>query len=81
MLPPQTNFYRAFTDPSGGSDDSFALAISHKANDWIIIDAIREARRHSCPVPRWHAPGPAPAPRRMATSDLVGDATTSGRSF
>ena len=26
---PANNFYRAFTDPSGGSDDSFALAISH----------------------------------------------------
>ena len=31
-------------DPSGGSDDSFALAISHKSEDRIIIDAIREAR-------------------------------------
>ena len=44
MLPAATNFYRAFTDPSGGSDDSFALAISHKSEDRIIIDAIREAR-------------------------------------
>ena len=44
MLPAASNFYRAFTDPSGGSDDSFALAISHKSNDRIIIDAIREAR-------------------------------------
>ena len=35
---------RAFTDPSGGSDDSFALAISHKSEDRIVIDAIREAR-------------------------------------
>src|SRR5258707_9295562 len=44
MLPAANNFYRAFTDPSGGSDDSFALAISHKSKDQIIIDAIREAR-------------------------------------
>ena len=44
MLPAASNFYRAFTDPSGGSDDSFALAISHKSKDRIIIDAIREAR-------------------------------------
>jgi hypothetical protein len=44
MLPAASNFYRAFTDPSGGSDDGFALAISHKSNDRIIIDAIREAR-------------------------------------
>src|SRR6478736_3353801 len=44
MLPAANNFYRAFTDPSGGSDDSFALAISHKSEDRIIIDAIREVR-------------------------------------
>src|SRR5258708_5153133 len=44
MLPAANNYYRAFTDPSGGSDDSFALAISHKSKDRIIIDAIREAR-------------------------------------
>ena len=31
MLPAANNFYRAFTDPSGGSDDSFALTISHKS--------------------------------------------------
>ena len=35
MLPAANNFYRAFTDPSGGSDDSFALAISHKSKDCI----------------------------------------------
>jgi hypothetical protein len=44
MLPAASNFYRAFTDPSGGSDDSFALAISHKSEDRIIIDAVREVR-------------------------------------
>jgi hypothetical protein len=44
MLPAANNFYRAFTDPSGGSDDSFALPISHKSEDRTIIDAIREAR-------------------------------------
>ena len=44
MLPAASNFYRAFTDPSGGSDDSFALAIAHKSKDRIIIDAIREVR-------------------------------------
>ena len=44
MLPAADNFYRAFTDPNGGSDDSFAMAISHKSKDRIIIDAIREVR-------------------------------------
>ena len=43
-LPAANNFYRAFTDPSGGSNDSFALAISHKSKERIIIDAIREVR-------------------------------------
>jgi hypothetical protein len=37
MLPAANNFYRAFTDPSCGSDDSFALAISHKSEDQIIV--------------------------------------------
>ena len=39
---------RAITELSliraGGSDDSFALAISHKSKDRIIIDAVRETR-------------------------------------
>jgi hypothetical protein len=36
--------YRAFVDPSGGSEDSFTLAISHRdrRNDLVVIDAIRE---------------------------------------
>ena len=36
--------YRAFTDPSGGSADSFTLAISHRdrANDLVVIDTVRE---------------------------------------
>jgi hypothetical protein len=38
--------YEAFTDPSGGSSDSFTLAIGHKdlATKVLIIDAIREAK-------------------------------------
>lgn len=36
--------YRAFVDPSGGSEDSFTLAISHRdhRNDLVVIDAVRE---------------------------------------
>jgi hypothetical protein len=36
--------YRAFVDPSGGSEDSFTLAISHRdrKNDLVVIDAVRE---------------------------------------
>jgi hypothetical protein len=36
--------YSAFVDPSGGSSDSFTLAISHKESERIIIDAIRDVR-------------------------------------
>jgi hypothetical protein len=40
------NSYMAFCDPSGGSKDSFTLAIAHLdySNDTVIIDALREAR-------------------------------------
>lgn len=36
--------YRAFVDPSGGSEDSFTLAISHRdfRNNCVVIDAVRE---------------------------------------
>jgi hypothetical protein len=36
--------YKAFCDPSGGSADSFTLAISHKDGDVVVIDAVREMR-------------------------------------
>jgi hypothetical protein len=36
--------YSAFTDPSGGSADSFTMAISHREGDRIFIDAIREVQ-------------------------------------
>jgi hypothetical protein len=38
--------YYAFVDPSGGSSDSFTLAISHheRSGDVVVIDAIRERR-------------------------------------
>jgi hypothetical protein len=34
--------YSAFVDPSGGSADSFTMAISHREGERIFIDAIRE---------------------------------------
>jgi len=44
-MAPLTKYrYSAFTDPSGGSSDSFTLAISHREGDRIFIDAIREVR-------------------------------------
>jgi hypothetical protein len=36
--------YVAFVDPSGGSADSMTLAIAHKENDVVILDAVRERR-------------------------------------
>ena len=36
--------YVAFTDPSGGSADSFTLAIAHRDADSLILDCIREVK-------------------------------------
>lgn len=36
--------YFAFVDPSGGSQDSMTLAICHRENDRVVLDAIRERR-------------------------------------
>jgi hypothetical protein len=36
--------YSAFVDPSGGSADSMSLAIGHRQDDVIVIDAVRERR-------------------------------------
>ncbi len=35
--------YYGFTDPSGGSQDSFTLGIAHREGE-VAVDAIREAR-------------------------------------
>jgi hypothetical protein len=36
--------YVAFVDPSGGSADSFTIAIGHKQESVAVIDCIREVR-------------------------------------
>jgi len=36
--------YAAFTDPSGGSADSFTLAITHADGDRVILDCVRETK-------------------------------------
>jgi len=45
-VPPQAGVqYHAFCDPSGGSVDSFALAIGHQEADGILVlDCVREKR-------------------------------------
>lgn len=44
MAPLGTHRYSAFVDPSGGSADSFTMAVSHKDGERIVIDATREVR-------------------------------------
>ena len=36
--------YSAFVDPSGGSADAMTLAIGHRQDDVVMIDAVRERR-------------------------------------
>ena len=36
--------YVGFVDPSGGSSDSFTLAVAHKENELGVLDALREVR-------------------------------------
>jgi hypothetical protein len=44
MAPLNGKHYSAFVDPSGGSSDSFTLAIGHREEARVAIDAIREVR-------------------------------------
>jgi hypothetical protein len=39
-----TTRYSAFVDPSGGSHDSFTIAVAHKDGHLAILDCIREVR-------------------------------------
>jgi hypothetical protein len=44
-IPPMAKTsYRAFTDPSDGSADSFTLSICHKDGERAVVDLIRETR-------------------------------------
>jgi len=36
--------YYAFVDPSGGSADSMSLAIGHREDDIVVVDALREIK-------------------------------------
>jgi hypothetical protein len=44
MAPLAQHRYSAFCDPSGGSADSFSMAISHADGQRVIIDATREVK-------------------------------------
>lgn len=44
-LPPMPGVrYAAFVDPSGGSQDSFTLAVAHSERGVAVLDAVRERR-------------------------------------
>jgi hypothetical protein len=36
--------YFAFVDPSGGSQDSMTLAVAHRAEEIVVLDAVRERK-------------------------------------
>lgn len=42
--PQNRHSYAGFCDPSGGSSDSFTLAVAHKDADNLILDCLREIR-------------------------------------
>ncbi|MGH7536526.1 MAG: hypothetical protein ACREMG_13235, partial [Gemmatimonadales bacterium] len=44
LAPGYSRSYMAFTDPSGGSQDSFTLAIAHREGNRAVLDALREVR-------------------------------------
>jgi hypothetical protein len=45
-LPPSGNVdgYVGFVDPSGGSADSYTLAVSHREGERVVLDCVRERR-------------------------------------
>jgi hypothetical protein len=50
IAPPPDIGYTAFTDPSGGSSDSFTLAIAHREPDGsLVLDCVRETKAPFAP--------------------------------
>lgn len=51
VLPPvQGVSYIAFTDPSGGSQDSFTLALAHQEGEGAVLDLVLERRPPFSPM-------------------------------
>jgi hypothetical protein len=42
--PVSPNHYHGFVDPSGGSSDSFTMAIGHREKDAVHIDLVFEQK-------------------------------------
>jgi hypothetical protein len=57
IMPSAGNSYLGFCDPSGGSSDSFTMAIGHSRGDVVVIDCVREI--------------PAPFSPEIATAELA----------
>lgn len=55
-LPPaRAVHYVAFTDPAGGGQDEFTLAIGHREGDAAVIDAVRGLRGSPAEIVKEHA--------------------------
>ena len=47
--------YHAFTDPAGGGQDEFTIAIGHRNGDAVVIDAVRGLRGSPAEIAGEHA--------------------------
>ena len=47
--------YRAFTDPAGGGDDEFTLAIGHRDGDAVVLDLVRGMHGSPAQIAREYA--------------------------
>ncbi len=65
--------YSAFVDPSGGSNDSFTLAVAHRENETAVLDAVRETRPPFSPesVVAEYATRPTGIPAKFGRCPLV----------
>lgn len=55
-LPPTSGIaYQAFTDPAGGGQDEFTIAIGHRDGDAVILDVVRGLRGSPAEIAREHA--------------------------
>jgi hypothetical protein len=70
-LPPGRLRYQAFVDPSGGSRDSFTLAIAHAEEEKGVLDMVRERRPPFSPDAV--VSEMADALRSYGLSEVVGD--------
>ena len=68
--------YKAFTDPSGGVNDSFCLGISHVENETVLVDCLLEIRPPFNPTEA--TADVASTLRQYDLRDVVGDRYAAG---